>query len=170
MANFNLQATGNTNIQTNFRYQVIFPTQPQVGMSDNVTAFCTSAQLPKANGETIPWNMPMGMVNNQAGKRKTQPIQLEFVCDTDSIANAHALFDTWGTASYNINTGVNLSKANYAVDGVMIQLLDENGDVLRTFTMLRAQPTDMDFGTVTSEGNELLKVSCTLIYDNYSVA
>lgn len=37
------------------------------------------------------------------------------------------------------------------------------------FRLLRAQPTETNYGAVNSEGNELIKVTTTLVYDNYEL-
>lgn len=166
MAKFNLKQTGNTNIQTSFRYEVFFPTNV-VGTNDEITGYNTSSQLPKANGEPITWHMPMGMKNFQAGKRTVEPVSLEFVIPSEGVGNAYQMFETWGENIYDLNTGVNTGKATYAIDGIQIRLIKENGVVAHRFTLLKAQSTTLDYGTVTSEGNELLKVNMTLIYDNY---
>jgi hypothetical protein len=109
----------------------------------------------------------MGMQNHQAGKRTVQPVKLEFVIPTEGVGNAYQMLESWCTSTYDLNTGVSTGKANYAVDGIEIRLVGEDDIIKHRFTLLRAQPTDVEYGTVTSEGNELLKVSMTLTYDNY---
>ena len=121
MANFDLKASGNTNLQTSFRFEVFFPSSV-TGTNDIVSAYCISSQIPKATGEPIPWHMPMGMINHQAGKRTIQPVQLEFVIPEDSTGDAYTMLETWCPATYDLNTGTNIKKAQYAVDGVEVRI------------------------------------------------
>jgi hypothetical protein len=167
MAKFDLISTGNTNIQTTFRYEVHFPSSSQLGIEESIAAYNTSSQLPSASGEPIVWYLPMGMQNHQAGRRTVKPIPLEFVVPSSSIGNAYNMLEKWCTSTYDLNTGTNKGKGNYAVDGIQIKLKGEDGVTKHTFTLKRAFPTDVEYGTVNSEGNELLKVSMTLIYDRY---
>ena len=74
-----------------------------------------------------------------------------------------------GYATYNLNTGTNKGKLNYCTDGITIKLKGEDDSVKYMFRLLRAQPTEINYGTVSSEGNDLLKVTCTLVYDNFEV-
>ncbi len=167
MAKHDLRSTGKTNIHTTFRYEIFFPAIPELKLTDDVTAYCTSSQLPKAIGEAITWHLAMGMQNHQAGKRTVQPIPLEFVIPSgDDKANVYEMLETWCTSTFNLNTGTNIGKGNYSVDGIEIRLKAEGDVIKHRFRLLRAFPTDVDYGTVNSEGNELLKVSMTLIYDD----
>jgi hypothetical protein len=155
MAKFNLDATGNTNIQTTFRYEVYFPANSELGLNDSITAYNTSTTLPKAVGDILTWHLPMGMQNYQAGKRTVQPVQLEFVIPSDSTGNAYQMMETWCDATFDLNTGTNKGKGRYAVDGIQIRLKGEDEIVKHRFTLKRAQPTDVDYGTVGSEVNYL---------------
>ena len=169
MAKFDLNSQGNKNIQTTFRYEVVFPTVGELGLSDQLTGYCTSAQLPKAMQEAIIWHQPFGMQNHQAGKRTIEPVQLEFVVPStnEGGTNMYNMLSMWCHSTYDLNTGLSTGKGRYAVDGVKIVLKNELGIAQHTFELLRAFPTQVDYGTVSSEGSELLRVSMTLIYDNF---
>lgn len=170
MAKFNLDQTGNTNIQTDFRFEVIFGSgNSSLGVSDNITGYCTSAQLPKASLEALVWHLPMGMQNHQAGRASIQPISLEFVVSGDQINSAYAMFEKWRNAGYNLNTGKSKGKAGYSIDNMQIILRGEDNSARHTFKIKRAFATDFEYGTVSSESGQLLKVSMTLVYDNYEV-
>jgi hypothetical protein len=77
MANFDLKRAGNLSLQTVFRYEIVFPSiVTELGITDDITGYCKSSALPRANGEPITWNLPMGMKAYQAGKRTVQPIAM----------------------------------------------------------------------------------------------
>ena len=63
----------------------------------------------------------------------------------------------------------NRGKANYCTDGIYIYVKGEDDDVKYTFRLLRAQVTDCNYGSLSSESNDLIKVNCTFQYDNYEV-
>jgi len=172
MAEFNLIRNGNTNIQTTFRYELKFPAGAVDGaLNDSITVYCTSAQLPKAMQNAIDWHAPMGPVAHQAGKRPIEPISLEFVVpeNTDLASDVYRMISTWQNSGFDLITGHNTGKANYAVDNIQIILKNGAGDAVHTFSLFRAFPTSVEFGTVSSEGTELLKASMTLTYDYFKL-
>jgi hypothetical protein len=163
MAEFNLMANGNTNIQTTFRYEVQFPAGAANGaLTDSITIYCTSAQLPKANQTPIEWHAPMGVISHQAGKRPIEPISLEFVVPaaSDTANDVHRMISAWCNTTFDITTGKNIGKANYSVDG---------GNIVRTYELFRAFPTSVEFNNVSSESSELLKATMTLTYDYFKM-
>jgi len=169
MTNFTLAQTGGTDIQTTFRFELDVVTDSALGIADSITAYIQSTDLPSATGEPIIWSLPGGMKNHQAGKRTIKPINMEFVTSTDSTSSWYTTLEKWGAATYNLNTGTNKGKQNYCTDGITIKLKGEDNVIKYQFRLLRAQPTEVNYQTVNSEGNELLKVSCTLVYDNYEL-
>ena len=172
MASFNLISNGNVNIQTTFRYEVKFPEGMANGaLTDSITVYCTSAQIPKAIQTAIDWHTPMGMISHQAGKRPVEPIALEFVVPTatDIGSDVYRMMSAWCNATFDLTTGINTGKGNYAVDGIQIILKNGSGEATHTFTLFRAFPTTVEFGTVSSEGAELLKASMTLTYDYFKL-
>ena len=176
MARYNLSDTFQTDIAVNFRYEIVIMTNDAGsmlnGVQDAIVGYATQAELPCAPGEAIEWYMPMGMRNHQAGKRKTKPISLEFVVPTNDALQKQSIFymlETWGNNCYNLNRGTNAGKANYCTDSIFIRLRTERAGIAYTFQLLRAQPTEVNYGTMNSEGNELVKVSATFVYDNYKV-
>lgn len=176
MARFKLSDTASTDIATTFRYEIIIMnTDPAVahnGLTDNIVGYSTSAELPCAPGEAIEWYMPMGMRNHQAGKRKTKPISLEFVIPTNGAQqrqSVYSMLENWGAHCYDINVGTNHGKSNYCTDGIFIRLRTERDAIAYSFQLLRAQPTECNYGTVNAESSELIKVSATFVYDNYKV-
>lgn len=171
MAHLDLRATGNKNIQTTFRYEVVFPNSPRLGLNDQITVYCVSCDLPKVMRQHLVWSMPGGMENKQAGKGKVQPIKMTFVTpsNSDTSTDVIQMITLWGNSAYNINTGKNASKAVYAVDGVWIHLKDESMNNRHSFQLLKAQMTDSDYSTVQSEQGELLKVTASMEFDNFKV-
>ncbi len=169
MALFDLRSQGARNIQTDFRYELIFPSISSLGLSDSLSVYCTSASLPKASQSFLAWFMQFGKKNHQAGKRETEEIQLEFVVPTGTgtAINIFNMFQLWLNSTFDLNTGYNTGKGNYAVDGVKIVLHNELGVAEHTFELLKAFPTQVDYGTVKSESNDLFKVTMNLIYDDY---
>lgn len=176
MARFKLSDTAKTDIQVNFRYEVVILLNDEGAvlnkLQDAIVGYATQAELPAAPGNAIEWYMPMGMRNHQAGKRKTKPIQLEFVVPTNDALQKKSIFymlETWGNNCYNLNRGTNVGKALYCTDGIFIRLRTELDGIAYSFQLLRAQPTEVNYGTMNSEGEELVKVQMTLVYDNYKV-
>ena len=176
MARYKLSDTAETDIAVNFRYEVVILLNDEGakenGLSDSIVGYASQAELPCAPGEAIEWYMPMGMRNHQAGKRKTKPINLEFVVPTtDALVKASIFYlcETWGNNCYNLNRGTNVGKSLYCTDGIFIRLRNNLDGIAYSFQLLRAQPTDVNYGTMNSEGNELVKVSLSLVYDNFKV-
>lgn len=173
MAQFNLISNGNSNIQTVFRYELKFPTPTAVKgqLQDTLSIYCTSAQIPKASQTPIDWHAPMGVISHQAGKRVIEPIALEFVVAADSTqaVNIFTMMSTWYNTTFDLTTGYNLGKANYAIDNVQLLLKDGSYNTVHTFSLFRAFPTTAEFGTVSSEGTELLKATMTLTYDYFKL-
>ena len=172
MAFFDLRSTGGSNIMTTFRFEMEVATDSAnstLGLDDKLTAYITTCELPTSNGETIPWKMPGGMTNNQAGMRNTKPINVEFVVASEYTNSWYRVLKKWEAATYNLNDGSNKGKALYCTDAISIRLKGEDQITKYRFHLLRAQVSDLNFNSVNSEANELLKVSCTLTYDNYEV-
>ena len=172
MAYYNLDATGKTNIHTDFRFELEVISDENntvLGLNDKLTAFITQCELPCAPGEGIAWFMPGGMRNWQAGKRLTKDINLTFVVCSDKKQSWIRTLQKWGNACYDLNTGNNRGKAGYSVDAITIRVKGEDGITRYWFRLKRAQVTQVDYGTMNSEGNDLLRVSCTIIYDNYEI-
>lgn len=176
MARFKLSDTAKTDIQTTFRYEVVILTNDEAAklnkIQDSIVGYALSAELPCAPGDPIAWFMPMGMRNWQAGKRLTKEISLEFVVPTNDALQRKSIYymlETWQNNTYNLNRGVNSGKALYCTDSIYIRLRTERDAIAYSFQLLRAQPTSVNFGSLSSEGNELLKVQMTLVYDNYKI-
>jgi hypothetical protein len=172
MANFQLSQTGNTDIQTAFRFRLNVATQSnssELGLNNKISAYIISTDLPSATGEPIVWSLPGGMQNHQAGKRTIKPINLEFVIPSVAGSSWYRTVEKWHNATYNLNNGQNVGKATYCTDGISIALESERGETMYIFRLLRAQPTETNYGAVNSEGNELIKVTTTLVYDNYEL-
>lgn len=176
MARFKLSDTAKTDIQTTFRYEVVILTNDEGAVTnrlqDAIVGYALSAELPCAPGDPIAWFMPMGMRNWQAGKRLTKEISLEFVVPTNDALQRKSIYymlETWGNNTYNLNRGTNVGKANYCTDSIFIRLRTELDNIAYSFQLLRAQPTTVNYGALSSEGNELVKVQMTLVYDSYKV-
>jgi hypothetical protein len=169
---FTLRETGYTDIHTNFRFAIKIYTDAansSLGVSDTIMGYIISSDLPSANGDAIPWYLPGGMANHQAGPRRVKPINMEFVVSTNQEQSVIRLCEKWGNATYNLNDGTNAGKKDYCTDGISIQLKSEKGSVRYIFRLLRAQIQDINYLPVTSEGQDLLKVSFGLVYDDYKV-
>lgn len=176
MARFKLSDTANTDIQTTFRYEVVILTNDEAAkinkIQDSIVGYALSAELPCAPMDPIGWFMPMGMRNWQAGKRLTKEISLEFVVPTNDALQRKSIYymlETWHNNCYNLNRGTNAGKSNYCTDSIYIRLRTERDAIAYSFQLLRAQPTTVNYGSLSSEGNELVKVQMTLVYDNYKV-
>lgn len=169
MTNYSLSTTGGTDIQTTFRFMLTVVANSALGLSEDITAYIVSTDLPSASGEPIIWHLPGGMKNHQAGKRTPKPINMEFVTPTNSASSWYKVLEKWSMATYNLNTGTNAGKTMYCYDNIYIKILGEDNIVKYQFRMLKAQPTDVNYGNVNSESSDLLKVSCTFIYDNYQL-
>ena len=172
MAFFDLRSTGGTNIMTTFRFELEVATDTAnstLGLDDKLTAYITSCDLPHSSEEAIPWSMPGGMKNYQAGMRKTEPINVEFVVCSEYMNSWYRVLRRWEAATYNLNDGTNKGKSLYCTDAISLRLKAEGGVTKYRFHLLRAQVGNIDFKQVNSETNELMKVSCQIIYDNYEV-
>ena len=172
MAFFDLRSTGGTNIMTTFRFEMEVATDSAnttVGLDDKLTAYITQCDLPTSTGEALEWSLPGGMVNYQAGKRKTKPINVEFVVCAEQTNSWYKTLRMWEKATYNLNDGTNAGKAHYCTDGISIRLKAENGTTKYRFHLLRAQVTDIDMKQINSEDSALLKAGCTIVYDNYEI-
>ena len=176
MARFKLSDTAKTDIQTTFRYEVVILTNDEAAklnkIQDSIVGYALSAELPCAPGDPIAWFMPMGMRNWQAGKRLTKEISLEFVVPTNDALQRKSIYymlENWSNNTYNLNRGTNGGKANYCTDSIYIRLRTEKDAIAYSFQLLRAQPTTVNYGSLSSEGNELVKVQMTLVYDNYKI-
>lgn len=177
MARFKLSDTAKIDIQTTFRYEVVIVTKHEEAvklnkLQDSIVGYALSAELPCAPGDPIAWFMPMGMRNWQAGKRLTKEISLEFVVPTNDAHQRKSIYymlENWSNNTYNLNRGTNIGKANYCTDAIYIRLRNEKDDIAYSFQLLRAQPTTVNYGSLNSEGNELVKVQMTLVYDNYKI-
>ena len=177
MARFKLSDTAKIDIQTTFRYEVVIVTKHEKAvklnkLEDSIVGYALSAELPCAPGDPIAWFMPMGMRNWQAGKRLTKEISLEFVVPTNDALQRKSIYymlENCSNHTYNLNRGTNIGKANYCTDAIYIRLRNEKDDIAYSFQLLRAQPTTVNYGSLSSEGNELVKVQMTLVYDNYKI-
>lgn len=173
MANYSLDMTGGTDIQTTFRFEVhiaVDAANAALGLKEDVTGYIQSCDLPVAPGDPIIWHLPGGMKNYQAGKRTIRPISLTFVCPTTAgNGSILTLLEKWSHATYDLNRGTNIGKANYCTSGISIRLKGEDDSIKYNFRMLRAQPTTCNYGSVASESNDLIRVSAEFVYDNYEV-
>lgn len=173
MANYTLSQTAKTDIQTTFRFQIHIAADEAnsaLGLTEDVTGYIQQCDLPAAPGEPITWHLPGGMKNFQAGKRTTRPISMVFVVPTTAgNGSIYKLLEKWARATYDLDKGTNIGKRNYCTSGIYIYVKGEDNAVKYIFRLLRAQVTDCNYGTVSSESNDLIKVSCTFYYDNYEV-
>ena len=173
MGNYSLSQTGKKDIQTTFRFEIeIAPDESTtaLGLTEAVTGFVQQCDLPAAPGEPITWHLPGGMKNYQAGKRTTRPISMIFVVSSNAAdGSIYKLLEKWAKATYDLDKGTNIGKAKYCTNAITIYAKGEDDQVKYTFRLLRAQVTDCNYGTLSSESNDLIKVSCTFYYDNYEV-
>jgi hypothetical protein len=173
MANYNLDQTGQTDIQTTFRFMIHIAADAansRLGLREDVTGYIQRCDLPAAPGDPITWHLPGGMKNFQAGKRTVRQISMEFVVPTTAgNGSIYTLLEKWAKATYDLNKGTNIGKRNYCTDGISIYLKGEDDSIKYEFRLKRAQVTNCNYGTVSSESNDLIRVSCEFIYDNYEV-
>ena len=172
MANFNLSQTFSTDIQTTFRFEIEIDgtRDPQLGLNSRVVGYIQQSDLPTAPGDPIIWHLPGGMKNHQAGKRTVEPINMTFVVPTTSNEDSiYRMLEKWSHATYDLDKGTNIGKARYCTDAISIILKGEDNTQKYKFRLKRAQVTRCNYGTVSSESNDLIKVSCTFVYDNYEV-
>lgn len=170
---YKLSDTAKTDIQTTFRFEIGIEADAAnqaLGLTENITGYIQQSDLPAAPGEPITWHLPGGMKNYQAGKRTVAPISMTFVVPTTAgNGSVYKLLEKWSHATYDLDKGTNIGKRNYCTDGIYIYLKGEDDEVKYTFRLKRAQVTQCNYGQVSSEANDLIKVSCTFIYDNYEV-
>lgn len=172
MSNYPLSKTYYTDIQTTFRFEIHIDStsDAQLGLTEDITGYIQRCDLPTAPGDPIIWHLPGGMKNHQAGKRTVQPISLEFVVPTTAgNGSIYRLLEKWAHATYNLDKGTNIGKRNYCTDAITIILKGEDDVPKYKFRLRRAQVTRCNYGTVSSESNDLIKVSCEFIYDNYEL-
>ena len=173
MANFTLAATSGIDIVTTFRFAIhiaVDAANRALGLTEDVTAYIQNCDLPVAPGDPLTWHLPGGMKNFQAGKRTVQPVSVTFVVpSTAGQGSILTILEKWSKATYDLNTGTNIGKANYCTDGISIYIKGEDDSDKYIFRLLRAQVTRCNYGQVSSESNDLLRVSAEFIYDNYEV-
>ena len=173
MSNYRLDETWSTDIQTTFRFAVHIKADAansRLGLTEDVTGYIQNCDLPVAPGDPITWHLPGGMKNFQAGKRTVQPISMTFVVPTTAgNGSIYRLLEKWAAATYDLNKGTNIGKQNYCTDGIYIKIKGEDDVVKYTFRLKRAQVTNCNYGSLSSESSDLIKVTCTFIYDNYEV-
>ena len=173
MVAYSLDMTGQTDIQTTFRFEIYIKADAAnqaLGLTEDITGYIQSCDLPSAPGEPITWHLPGGMKNYQAGKRTTNPISMTFVVPTTAgNGSAYRLLEKWAEATYDLNRGTNFGKAMYCTSGIYIYVKGEDDDVKYTFRLIRAQVTNCSYGSLSSESNDLIKVGATFYYDNYEV-
>ena len=170
---YSLSETYFTDLQVSFRFEIHIAADAansQLGLTEDVTGYIQRCDLPSAPGDPIIWHLPGGMKNHQAGKRTVQPISLEFVIPTTAgNGSIYRLLEKWAHATYDLDKGTNIGKRNYCTDGITIILKGEDNAYKYKFRLRRAQVTNCNYGTVASESNDLIKVSCTFVYDNYEL-
>ena len=173
MANYTLNQTGQTDIQTTFRFEIHIDVDAgtsALGLKQDVTGYIQRCDLPVAPGDPIIWHLPGGMKNYQAGKRTIEPISMEFVVPTTAgYGSIYTLLEKWAHATYDLDKGTNIGKRNYCTSAISIYIKGEDDAIKYRFRMLRAQVTRCNYGTVSSESNDLIKVSCSFVYDNYEL-
>ena len=173
MAVYTLDQTGQTDIQTTFRFMVHIAADAAntaLGLAEDVTGYIQRTDLPAAPGDPITWHLPGGMKNFQAGKRTVRQISMEFVVPTTAgNGSIYTLLEKWAKATYDLNRGTNVGKRNYCTNAISIYLKAEDDTIKYQFRLIRAQVTDCNYGTVASESNDLIKVACGFIYDNYEL-
>lgn len=173
MANYTLNQTGGTDIQTTFRFELHIAADAAnmaLGLSEDVSGYIVSCDLPSAPGEPIVWSLPGGMKNFQAGKRTPRAISTTFVVPTTAgNGSIYTLLEKWTHATYDLNRGTNVGKRNYCTNGISIFIKGEDDAVKYIFRLIRAQVTDCAYGSLSSESNDLIKVSASFIYDDFEV-
>ena len=172
MSNYSLDYTKDIDLQTTFRFEIHINSgaDTALGLAEDVTGFIQNCDLPAAPGEPITWHLPGGMKNYQAGKRTTRPISLTFTVPTTAgKGSIYRLLERWAQATYDLNKGTNIGKKNYCTDAISIRIKGEDDVVKYEFFLKRAQVTDCNYGSLASETNDLIKVTCTIYYDNYEV-
>ena len=173
MAQYTLAQTGGTDIVTTFRFFIHIAADTAnaaLGLTEDVTGYIQSCDLPVAPGSPITWHLPGGMQNYQAGKRTVRPISMTFVVPSSAASGSiYTLLEKWSKATYDLDRGTNIGKAKYCTNGIYIKIKGEDNSDKYIFRLLRAQVTDCSYGTVASESNDLIRVSANFIYDRYEV-
>lgn len=172
MANYNLSQTYYTDIQTTFRFEIHIDSSsdPQLGLAEDVTGYIQRCTLPTAPGNPIIWHLPGGMKNHQAGKRTVEPVDMTFVVPTTAgKGSIYRLLERWAHATYDLDKGTNIGKGRYCTDAITIMLKGEDDSYKYKFRLRRAQVTRCNYGEVDSESEALIKVNCTMVYDNYEL-
>lgn len=173
MTTYRLSQTAQTDIQTTFRFEIHIANDAassRLGLTQDVTGYIQRCDLPTAPGDPIIWHLPGGMKNHQAGKRTIQPVTVEFVVPTTAgNGSIYTLLEKWSHATYDLDRGTNIGKANYCTDAICIRAKGEDDQIKYEFRLKRAQVTNCSYGTLSSESNDLLRVSATFVYDNYEV-
>lgn len=170
MSNYNLTRSGNKEIQRSFAYEVVLAPDANLGLNDELGAWVTDTDLPTASSEIISVFWAGGAKSHYSGKRVVKPINIEFNLSADYKTSAIQFLEKWGRSTFSLEDGTNQGKSIYAYDGFKILLKGNDGRTLMVFRLLKAQPDgEMSYGTVNSEGNEVLKANMTLIYDDYRI-
>ena len=173
MGNFRLEQSGIIDIQTTFRFEIFIEADTAnqaLGLTNDVSGYIQNCDLPAAPGDPITWHLPGGMKNYQAGKRTIRPISMTFVVPSKAgNGSIYRLLEKWAQATYDLDKGTNIGKEKYCTSGIYIFVKGEDDTVKYTFRLLRAQVTDCNYGSLGSETNDLIKVSCNFVYDNYEL-
>ena len=173
MSSFNLDASGGIDIITTFRFEIhiaVDAANAALGLIEDVTGYIQACDLPSAPGDPIIWHLPGGMKNYQAGKRTIRPIGTTFVISSQAGSGSIlTLLEKWSHATYDLNRGTNIGKANYCTSGISIRVKGEDDAIKYNFRLLRAQVTNCNYGALNSEDNGLIKVNAEFVYDNYEV-
>ena len=118
---YSLDQTGVVDIQTTFRFEIEIKADAansRLGLTEDVTGYIQNCDLPAAPGAPITWHLPGGMQNFQAGKRTVRPISMVFTVPTTAgNGSIYKLLEKWAAATYDLNKGTNIGKANYCTDG-----------------------------------------------------
>lgn len=136
-----------------FRVTCNFPSFVQ-GDVELASFMCKGASLPPSTvaAVAVPFR---GRQLQIAGDRTFEPITLTFFNDTDfSIRNA---FERWmnGINGHTTNTGV-LSPSDYQAD-MIIEQLDRQENVLKTYTIRGAFPTSVAAIELSNDTNDAIE-------------
>lgn len=136
-----------------FRVTCNFPSFVQ-GDVELTSFMCKGASLPASTlaAIAVPFR---GRQLQIAGDRTFEPVTLTFFNDTDfSIRNA---FERWmnGINGHTTNTGV-LSPSDYQAD-MIIEQLDRQENVLKTYTVRGAFPTSVAAIELSNDSNDAIE-------------
>lgn len=139
--NFKAQLVGGGARPNLFRVVMGFPTFAGIGGETRKMSYmCKAASLPGSTLSSVP--LPYrGRQLKIAGDRTFEPWTLTVINDTDfQIRNA---FERWsnGINEHSSNKGLR-NPEDYQIDGVVEQL-DRDGTVLKTYTIVGAFPTEV---------------------------